>query len=202
MRHRRAGFTLIELMAVLLIIGILVVFFTTSGMGLLRDTKRRQAEAQMTTLSSNILEYRSFSGDFPSDRLPPGAGDNGLNSPAEALYVALFDPRYSGQAPKLEWLVNTDNDATARSLTSLPERELFEIGDPWGNPVLYFDYRRYAETEATVHAGPEGEVSEQRVRPRKSVKTGAWHEPNAFQLLSAGEDGVFGTDDDVANYTE
>lgn len=200
----RRGFTLMELMAVLLILGILMAFFASNGLGLLRESKAKSAGARLIQLSALIETYRSQLGDYPSDQLPPGLNDNGVNAAAEALYVALFDPRYTGEPPKEDWLVNTDNDATTRTLTRVPDRSLFEVGDPWGNPILYFDFRRYGQTEASVMAGsdPEnGDVSEQKVRPRKNPVTGDWYEPTSYQLVSAGEDGEFGTEDDITSYT-
>lgn len=199
--RRRAGFTLLELMAVLLILGILMAFFVTGGMGLLSDAKSKEARQNLHALTAHLLAYRSRMGDYPSDRLPPGTSDNGLNAAAEALYLALFDAKYDGEPPDESWLVNTDGDATSKSLTRLPDRSLFEIGDPWGNPVAYFDFRNYAVAEASLLAGAESEVAEQKLRPAKNPTTGNWYEPNGFQLISAGEDGEFGTEDDIANYS-
>lgn len=204
MRARgRSAFTLLEIMTVLLIIGLLVGFFAVQGQRILAGADVQTTRNRLATLQNLLESYRAREGDYPDDRLPEGIAGNGVNDPAEALFLAFFAPEYQGQAPNQDWLVNTDGDATSRSLTRLPERELFEIGDRWGNPIVYFDFRHYAQAEATVHAGPEdGAPAEQHVRPRRNPRTGLWYEEGRFQLLSAGEDGQFGTDDDLANFKE
>ena len=48
-------------------------------------------------------------------------------------------------------------------------------------------------------AGPDGDYFEQQVIPQKNTRTGSWEKPSSFQLISAGEDGEFGTEDDLSN---
>lgn len=199
-RARRGGFTLLELMIVLMILGILMGYFVVSGSRLFRGAAVRDTEVRIRTLENLLESYRQIQGDYPADRLPAGATANELNGNAEALFLAFYAPDYRGDRPRQEWLGNTDGDATTKSLTILPSRELFEVLDAWGNPIVYFDHRGY-ERAATVLAGPQDEEPfQQEVRARRDERTGLWHENERFQLLSAGEDGLFGTEDDVANF--
>ena len=69
----------------------------------------------------------------------------------------------SSQVPDQTWLVNTDEDTTTRAVTRLPVRDLFEIGDPWGNPIAYFASLHYGSTRSvriSVQAADPGRMEE------------------------------------------
>ena len=165
------------------------------------DQSEKETKIRITRLDNLLLSYRTLEGEFPSDRLPKGATGNPANSAAEALFLALFDDEYTGDQPDQDWLVNTDFDSSTKALTRLPSKELFEIGDAWGNPLVYRDSLHYG-TAVEVWAGFEGEYEPQQVEARRNAKTGAWENPSGYQILSAGEDGLFGTEDDLTNFEE
>lgn len=199
---RRAGFTLLELMVVIAIIGILMAALLVGGGSLFRDAKKNDTRNRLNTLSTLINEYRTIEGDYPDDRLPAGVSGGNVNGNAEALFVAFWDAEYSGELPNEAWLGNTDSDTASRSITRLPDRQLFELVDAWGNPIVYFDSLHYDSVAVTMAGfdGVEGGMlSEQQVVAAKSDKTGAFLAPTGFQLISAGADGEFGTDDDLTH---
>ena len=193
----RSAFTILELMVVLVIVGILMSVFVIGGGRMFSSSNKRKAQAQLTALSAAIEEFRQIENQYPDDRLPVGVAGNTQNSSAEALFLAFYNPEYTGHRPDQEWLVNLDGDTLRKPMTSLPTRELFEFGDPWLNPILYFESLHYGD-KVIVLAGAEGAVEEQTVGALKNERTGAWQAPNGFQLLSAGEDGFFGTEDDIS----
>jgi len=203
MKNRNNGFTLLELMVVLVIIGVLSAVFVGYGGNLLGDSKVKAAQAKLRSLSAIIEEYRTIEGEYPDDRLTKGTAMNAKNVNAEALFLALFDAQYTGSRPSQEWLVNTDGDETNRDLTMLGTRQLFEIGDEWGNPVVYFESLHYAdETGCSVLSG-EGEYKEDGlIFAQRSEVTNTFHEPSGFQLISAGPDGYFDTEDDLYSFTD
>jgi len=150
----------------------------------------------MDTLATLIMVFRSIEQDFPDDRLPRPASASKINASAEALCLSFFDPNYTGNKPSQEWLGNTDEDSSPKSLTIFPTRDLFEILDGWGNPIAYFESMHYNDSCVFV-AGAEGFLSEQTVVAARNATTGGWENPSGFQLISAGEDGDFGTEDDI-----
>lgn len=193
---RRSGFTLLELMVVIVIIGILMAFLIKDGGSLFRSSKVKVTGVRMETIATMIRSFRQIEGVFPNDRLPPGLNTGAMNANSEALFLELFAEKYSGQRPDQDWLVNTDGDMAPKSLTILPARELFEISDAWNNPIVYFESLHYGDP-AQVMAGADDVLEEQSVDAAKNARTGAYEQPNGFQLISAGEDGIFGTEDDI-----
>jgi type II secretory pathway pseudopilin PulG len=188
-----------ELMIVMVIIGVLMAYLLFQGGDVFGGAKKKEAKQRLTVLSGQIEAFRSAEGQLPDDRLPSEASTDPLNAQAEALFLALFDAEYLGSRPDQAWLVNTDGDETRKPMSSLPSRELFEVGDPWGNPVVYFDSLHY-DDEATVLAGSDGVFEEQRVSARSNERTGGWERAGSYQLISAGPDGWFGTEDDITNF--
>ncbi|RMH04029.1 MAG: prepilin-type N-terminal cleavage/methylation domain-containing protein [Planctomycetota bacterium] len=193
------GFTLLELMIVMVILGILMAYLAFTGGNVFGQAKVKECKQRLQVLAGAIEAFRAAEGQYPDDRLPSGAAMNEINAGSEALFLALFHPEYAGSRPDQEWLVDTDGDETRKQLTMLPTRQLFELGDPWGNPVAYFDSLHYG-AEVTYLAGPEGELAEQRVVAVRHPTTGGWEAAGGFQLISAGPDGLFGSEDDVTSF--
>lgn len=191
-----------ELMIVLVIIGILAGAFAAIGGDIFGKSQDQETKARLNALSVMIENFRSLEGEYPDDRLPQGLTTNRHNEHAEALVLALFDPEYTGERPSQEWLVNTDADEAARPAALFDSRELFELGDVWGNPIVYFESLHYADKRgAAVQAGLEY-PEEQTLMPGRNERTGSFAEPNGFQLVSAGSDGLFGTEDDLYSYKD
>ncbi len=193
---RQSGFTLLELMVVIVIVGILMAALLTNGGSLFRSSKVKETGVRLDTLATMVGAFRQIEGMYPNDRLPTGVNNGAMNANSEALFLELFAAKYSGQRPDQDWLGNTDGDTTSKSLTILPSRELFEICDAWNNPIVYFESLHYGDV-AQVMAGTDDMFEEQSVEATKNERTGAYQQPNGFQLISAGEDGTFGTEDDI-----
>lgn len=200
---RRAGFTLLELMIVMVIISLLGAAFLVVSGRMFSNAQERKCRSRLQQLAVMIEAYRTAQGGYPDDRLPSGASTNAQNPGAEALYLQFFHPSYLGELPNQEWLVNTDGDLTTRTQTRLESRDLWEIGDPWGNPIAYFESLHYGDPALVYLAGPEEEpAQEQAIQPLKDARTGGWEEAGKFQLVSAGEDGFFGTEDDITHWED
>jgi type II secretory pathway pseudopilin PulG len=198
---------LIELLAVLLILSILVgalmVVFGDSQ----RAVQRRLAEQLLVKVEAAVKHYEADNGRAPSSSFQGGqeVGNDGLNVGIEALIVALFSKKYEagGLLNDLrDQLINSDGDRATKALTDFETRDLLEVPDPWGNPIAYIeraDYgvvnRRYQTIDPKT-----GETLQTAPLAFKNKATGQYYSAQGFQLISAGEDARFGTEDDITAF--
>jgi len=192
----RAGFTLVEMLAVLLILSILMGILVTSMFSATQTGNEKMTEARITTIAAALGNYEGEHGDYPLSSLDDGLAGSGseLNQGIEALTRALMSGPGGGEDWLDDLLLNSDGD------TSKGE-QLFELVDMWDNPLAYFHRSDYGEKHTYLTVDQEsGEEVETAVEARKHPKTGRWANRRSFQLISAGIDGVFGTSDDLANF--
>lgn len=202
-----AGFTLIELLAVLLILSILVGVLVV----MLRDTeagaRTEVARQQLMTLETAIRSYQNEFGAAPPSSFVPAQeiGNDGTNVGNEALVVALWSRKYEAGgllADVRDQLVNTDGDRSTKQLTDFDTRELLEIVDPWENPIAYIERSDYAQSNRRyLTYEPDGRQVESVPLAFKNPSTGQYYNAQGFQLISAGPDGLFGTEDDITPFT-
>jgi prepilin-type N-terminal cleavage/methylation domain-containing protein len=208
LRTARAGFTLIEILAVILIIGILTGVLVSQLGGADDAAKSSLTKSYLKQLELTIKEYSNAKGGFPSSHFDADAGiDNGgTNIGAEALYVALFTDGWVDaiDAELVDNLGNTDGDSSSRVLVDGMGRELHEIVDAWENPIAYIDRLDYGieNREYVTYSPDTGEEIQSYVSARKMAGKDRYHKRTEFQLISAGQDGEFGTDDDITNFKE
>lgn len=200
-----AGFTLIEMIAVLMILSILAYYLVTNVSGAHELVEEGLTRAQLAEIDAMLNEYADEHGDFPlGTQLPGGGGPpNTSNLGSEALYLALCAEGAPGFGVLDDDLSNTDGDRTPKRLKGFESTELFEVCDAWGNPIAYLHHREYDRTDV-YHSFEEvtGEEVDGTVRARKNGKTKRFHQPRDFQLISAGVDGLFGTEDDITNFKQ
>ena len=205
MKTSSSGFTLIELMAVLVILSILIAVLV-SQLGSADDVaKSKIAKVTLDEIATAIGSYESERGDFPPSSFTPEQGQppNPLNVGAESLVIALFSKGFgaAGDAKLEERLTNQDGDQSKTRLTDFGSLELFELGDPWKNPIAYLHRSDYGRAQLYVTIDPNtGETIESEVRAAKNQKLGRYYAHDKFQLLSAGPDGRFGTPDDIGSF--
>ncbi|MBK7641754.1 MAG: prepilin-type N-terminal cleavage/methylation domain-containing protein [Planctomycetes bacterium] len=199
-----AGFTLIELLGVIVILGILFAFLVPI-LGKSEDTARiMTAKARLEELRSAIAEYETKMGDYPSSSWKDewGSPPNTTNIGAEALVIQLFGTQWQTTLSE-DLLSNTDSDESRKALARFPKASLFEIKDPWGNPIAYSHRRDYEHPQVYLLQDPHtDELGESTFKAHKNEKTGEYWMPKKFQLVSAGPDAEFGTDDDITAWDE
>jgi len=200
----RAGFTLVELLAVLLILSILG-FVLITQLGTAEDSTRASlTRARLQQIQLAIETWESDHGDFPRSAHGDERADAGLdtvNLGAECLVLALWSDGDEGMGLSADELINADGDAARRSLCDLPARDLFELGDLWDNPIAYFHHADYGRVDLyRTYDTATGEPVESRVQAHQNPRTKLYYAHRGFQLLSAGADGVFGTDDDLTSF--
>jgi prepilin-type N-terminal cleavage/methylation domain-containing protein len=203
---RARGFTLIELLVVMAIISMLVGLGVTMIPYMRRRGERVAAETFISTLSAALQAYQGGEGAFPPTSLNdfPGVGtlSNNENLGIESVVVCLNSVRYGGSfdftGTKGATLDNLDGDQTQVQLTRFGARDMFEALDPWGTPYVYFKASDYARAEDLGRVtGGEGTI---KALPWKDTKTKTWARYDTYQIISAGPDRIFNTEDDITNF--
>lgn len=202
---RRDGFTLIELLAVILILSLLMAFLLPNLFAGGEAVGANATRTFISQLSAEIDAYGREVGEVPRSTFPkdlePAPTD--VNMGIEALLIALLpaDGSYEANGEYDERLINTDGDDTKRSLTRFSRSEAFELGDHWDNPIVYLHRSSYEKgCVYRVYSNVENAWVEQRVTAAINPTTGDPYRSRSYQLLSAGSDGVFGTEDDIGNF--
>ena len=120
----RAGFTLVEMLAVIVLIGILMMAAGGSVRKANEIAKKTKAEAECRELVNALLEYRSVYGTWPG-------GDNSGEKEASAKFLEPL----------------TDAGKNSRGLVFLNlSLSTGNWNDPWGNPYKIF-FPRGSKTE-------------------------------------------------------
>ena len=127
--NRKSGFTLIEILIAMTIIGILSGVVGLSVSGYLRKAKLEASRAQIKTFQTALQMYKAAHALFPST-------SQGL----EALCVATSIPPVPRDYPAEGYLESRN----------LPR-------DPWGNPYVYLVPGRKGEPYEIVSYGADGE---------------------------------------------
>jgi prepilin-type N-terminal cleavage/methylation domain-containing protein len=198
------GFTLVELLAVMAILAILsaafVVGFRKYQLAGEEEETRTRIRLMEATLDG---EYQSEKGDFPPDDYEGlgGRPGNDLNTGSESMVAALTAKDSQIALIDSKMLGNTDDDQFPKKITKYDTTDAFEYIDRWGNPIAYFHSKHYGRKQKMI-AKPKAtrEFEEQLVEAVKDPKTKGYYKPDTCQLISAGPDGRFGTDDDIANF--
>lgn len=200
-----SGFTLIELLIVIAILGVLVAVLLPNITGTRDSANSMATSALMLRLKTGCERFVQKHGYYPPDDLQPKAdsklpfkGDNGLNTGIESLVAFLSQGKQDGEdlSDLGGSLTNTDQDQHPAVLPLLQRKDRVEVADAWGLPLAYF-----SKTTTTLGFDKEqqilGSAGPVPARARRNA-SGGYLGGGKFQLLSAGKDGLFGTDDDVS----
>ena len=212
MRQGQSGFTMIEILVVVTIIVVLMGLVAVIIPMAFGERDESVTQTRMDAISSMIKKISGPrqlgmppaadvsllvgpKGEQVGKEIGPG---NDLNRGIEAVFVAIH---LAGLAVdradiKDDWLGNTDEDVMASNPTVSQSTELYEFVDAWGNPFAYFSAEDY-DRPKDVGKIQMKDGSIQEVSPKKSERTGNFLNLGTFQLISAGQDQVFGTDDDI-----
>ena len=167
-RHA-AGFTLIEILAVILILSILMTFIVISVGGSRRTMKIERTRAWLIHVSVMIEEYYGEFNKYPPSTFPADMEDkpSRLNMGVEMLVITLWGQASRWQAPEIpeERLGNTDGDRTKTSLTTYSSADAFELLDEWENPIAYIHRRDYDKQITYLTYDENSEQGEIPVRP-------------------------------------
>lgn len=149
LRATQGGFTLMELLVAMGIIAVLAGLLIPVMGSARRSAATKATKALLERIKLACEAYSTDFGDFPPTSLAAlGLSGNGQNEGAESLIRCLTTKLEKG--PYLAFdesdLVNTDGDSLARAdptASVIAARDLFEVADAWGNPLMYFHHRDY-----------------------------------------------------------
>jgi prepilin-type N-terminal cleavage/methylation domain-containing protein len=200
----RAGFSLIELMAVMVILAILMTFLAFRLGSLGETAKYATTEQFLHQVGGAASAYEQETGDYPPSKWQSewGPTPNKSNLGVEVLCATLWGDSGGGFGISEDRLLNFDADEAKKNLTSHANNDLFELADDWGNPIAYFHRQDYGRLDSYLTVDERGIEGESVVKALKNPVTGNYYNPRSFQLISAGEDGVFGGEesDDIYNF--
>lgn len=198
-RDTSRGFTLLELLAVILIIGILSAALFVAVQGAHESVEASATRMKIKTTRAALDSYQNEEGDFPASAFASEGSNNGLNVGVEAMVVSLWsNGREAGGLLSADDLVNTDADFSTRQLTDFGTKALLEVSDEWGNPLGYLHRRDYRRVDSYLTLdGATGELVATGFAARRNEDIGRYVDARKFQLVSAGPDGRFGTEDDI-----
>ena len=198
------GFTLIELLIVISIIGLLAVVLLPRVVSTTNAAKEDATRALMLRLSVGCEQFAREHGYYPPDDLknPETPGkmawkpDNGQNTGIESLVAFLSQSRRDGADLSdlgEKQLSNTDKDDHGAELPMLNRRkDRCEVADAWGTPLVYFS--KSGIDKQQMVAVQEGDTLPAKAKKRDD---GRAFGDGKYQILSAGKDTIFGTDDDL-----
>ncbi len=126
-----AGFTLIEIMVVIIILGLLATLVIPNITGYTEKAKREKARADIASLEGALDLFRADNGFYPTT-------EQGLE--------ALVSKPTTGRIP-VKWI---DGGYFKKGLPL----------DPWGNRYVYFSPGRRGESYEVVTLGADGQESE------------------------------------------
>src|SRR5687767_3618331 len=74
--HPRPGFTLVELLVVITIIGILAGLITVAAVGALKKARETEVRTEINQIDSALMEYKNKTTAFPPNCQTDGTGTN------------------------------------------------------------------------------------------------------------------------------
>ena len=220
----RGGFTLVELLVVIIIIAILAAIAVPAVMRATASAQNARIKTEIDMLHQAIMLYKNEYGSFPPCiDLPSGTVDKHVRRIFPRMSGSVDPTTTSGIRPDTSlfmWGSGYNTDNPTNPLAAGPHKKFFDFDTSRvtsnqyaapskpNSPYIYIDAAHYASYDkfATAPLGPFGGVYYPHRVPSKTSPTDfttttlPYANPDTFQILSAGRDEKFGTDDDLSNF--
>lgn len=176
MMNKERGFTLLELLSVIALIGILLTITVAITGYVLDAIDEKKAQSEMTVLRAAIERFKSEQGDFPNCparicstgeclflSLMGYHNKNGLEIPPSPSLINPTNFYYGPmdmEATELEGIDPTDNENSI-ALISFALSQDVAFCDPWGNHYMYEFPRKDSLAGFRLFSlGPDGKMGE------------------------------------------
>ena len=253
-RPRRGGFTLVEMLVVVGIVGLLAAIITPAVMQALASARNAAIKAEIDMLHTALMNYRNEYGSFPPCSVASFTGTDAASKHLlrifprvssvttqlqcqQYLNIGSSFPQSTSITPEtalVEWLYGYTNDPQSPILSTTgaislaatvtvtgtiqPRKRMYDfdisrvtsgclytIPGKTNVPLVYIDSSQYLSSGTVpTFALTTGTYFALRVPTSASgsftnTSQSAFN-PDTFQILCSGRDGVFGTDDDLSNF--
>lgn len=188
---KKRGFTLLEILVVIAIIGLLMGLLVPTLSTYLSQSREQATETKLQTISTGLSSYNGTYGDYPPTYLGDLSGEsfNQINRGSESLTACLMSEKREG--PWIDWPVedysNTDDDRAAENITGwyFGDNQLREMTDVWGNPIIYIHHSDYGNAEK-IGTVQSKHGSEYQIEAALNPETSAYRQPHQYQIWSMG----------------
>lgn len=210
MRRTRGGFTLVELMVVIAILGVLMALILAVLPGVIGSSNAKVAKTDIQRLMTALDAYEGHFGAYPPSVYPGADASNTVNAGIESLVIALSYA--SGGGPYYQFdddsrLGNRDRDKLTSTTDKLfgsymRTQELLEYLDPFQQPFIYFNGADLNDTFSAQYQLGSKLVTVKPAPP--SGKTGAYPGEGRYQIISVGVNLQYeqGGGDDVVSWAK
>jgi prepilin-type N-terminal cleavage/methylation domain-containing protein len=229
--ERRRGFTLVELLTAITISAILVGVLLAGGMKVVSVASNVLIVWEIAQLNDAVEDFAVRFGDYPPDFHDPAAVVTFVQNHFPKCPLKNY-PSFAGQSPASAlcfWLGGPNGDGFSTDPTNpfgnggnrigpfirfAPNRVKTKDGVSQYFPPQILGGAPYVYFRAGVK-GYQGNCGYPPARPYRDSGTGQWINADSFQILSAGQDGVYGSGnhfpagadydkynlDDIANFS-
>ena len=222
----RGGFTLVELLVVIIIIAILAALAVPAVMRATTAAQNARIKTEIDMLHQAIMQYKNEYGSFPPCvDVPTGAIYKHVQRIFPRMLASNFNAAGAAEIQPntslYKWLSGYASDDPTNPLnpngkpkkmfdfdaTRVASNQFTAPSKP-GSPYIYIDSAHYPFYDATASApgGPFGGVYYSHRVPTKLAPKNfidasqPYANADTFQIISAGRDEKFGTDDDMSNF--
>ena len=158
----RSGFTLVELLVVITIIGILTGILLPVGHQVMKSMRKTQATKTATELRTALMNYYTEYKRFPAVDSAGGGGDTKIQTDGSKGLISALMAVPGGKTDQLNrrgiLFFSTKKAKTQNSAGVFGSGTTYKLNDPWGMPytVVYdTDYNNQIEVPKRDGSGNE-----------------------------------------------